>query len=155
LTTKRSMEIRHKVLLFCVSCAFIGYMPFAPGTWASAFGAILVYLFPFSSLAANVVFTASLLVVSVVLVNMFNSESEDPGYIVIDELVGMYVTMTGHRPTVVNIAAGFLLFRFFDVVKPFPVRQAERLRKGYGVVADDVVAGILANLVLVVIGMVL
>ena len=149
------MEIRHKALLFCVSCGFIGYLPFAPGTWASAFGALLVYLFPFSSLAANAIFTASLLVISVVLVNRFKSAEKDPGYIVMDELVGMYVTMTGHRPTIINIAAGFLLFRFFDIVKPFPVRQAEGLRAGYGVVADDVVAGILANLVLLAIGVVI
>jgi len=148
------MEIRHKTLLFLVSCGFIGFLPFAPGTFASAFGGLLLYLFPFSSLTGNVIFTALLLVVSVILVNRFNSETKDPGYIVIDELAGMCVTMTGHRPTVANVIAGFVLFRVFDVLKPFPVDRAEGLKKGYGVVADDVVAGILANLALVVLGMI-
>jgi phosphatidylglycerophosphatase A len=148
------MVIKRNALLFFVSCGFIGYLPFAPGTFASAFGGLLLYLFPFSSLAENLIFVASLLVVSVVLVNWFDSETKDPGYIVIDELVGMYVTMAGHRPTIVNVIAGFILFRVFDILKPFPVNKAENLKKGYGVVADDVVAGVFANLALVVLGMI-
>jgi phosphatidylglycerophosphatase A len=149
------MGIRHKTLLFFVSCGFIGYLPFAPGTFASAFGGLLLYLFPFSSLTNNLIFVATLLVVSVVLVNWFDSEKEDPGYIVIDELVGMYVTMAGHRPTIGNVVAGFILFRVFDILKPFPISKAEGLKKGYGVVADDVAAGIFANLALVALGMIL
>ncbi len=148
--TRRFMEIRHKALLFLVSCGFIGYFPFAPGTAASLFGGALIYLFPFSSLVSNLAFVIALILVSVVCVNWFNSESDDPGYIVIDELAGMYVTMAGHRPTVLNVVAGFVLFRIFDVMKPFPVNRAERLKAGYGVVADDVAAGIFANIGLIV-----
>jgi phosphatidylglycerophosphatase A len=148
------MEIRHKALLFFVSCAFIGFMPVAPGTFASAFGGLLIYFFPFSSLAGNLIFVACIVAASVILVNRFNSEKKDPGYIVIDELAGMYVTMAGHKPTVLNVAAGFVLFRIFDIVKPFPVSKAEDLKRGYGVVADDVAAGVFANLVLVVLGMI-
>lgn len=146
------MVIRHKILLFLVTCGFIGYMPFAPGTWASALGGVLLYLFPFSTLTGNLICVGILLPVSVVLVNLFDSKTPDPGYIVIDELVGMYVAMTGHRPTIMNILAGFVFFRFFDVVKPFPVNKAEGLKKGYGVVADDVAAGILANAALILAG---
>jgi phosphatidylglycerophosphatase A len=152
LMKRKSMGIRHKILLFLVTCGFIGYLPFAPGTFASLFGAVLLYVFPFSSLQGNLIFVASLIVVSIISVNWFRSEVKDPGYIVIDELAGMYVTMTGHRPTILNILAGFVLFRIFDVMKPFPINKAESLARGYGVVADDVIAGIFANLALVVVG---
>ena len=150
--TRRSMAIVHKALLFVVTCGFIGYLPFAPGTFASLFGTVLLYVFPFSSLQGNLIFVASLIVVSIISVNWFRSEVKDPGYIVIDELAGMYVTMAGHRPTILNVLAGFVLFRIFDIVKPFPINRAEALPAGYGVVADDVIAGIFANLALVVVG---
>ena len=152
LTIKRCMEIKHKILLFFVTCGFIGYLPFAPGTFASLFGGVLLFVFPFSSLQGNLIFVVSLIAGSVILVNLYGSEVKDPGYIVIDELAGMCVTMTGHRPTILNIVAGFVLFRIFDVVKPFPINKSEALAGGYGVVADDVIAGIFANIALVVVG---
>lgn len=66
----------------------------------------------------------------------------DPGIVVIDEIAGYLLAMAGSPPTLFHIAAGFLLFRFFDIVKPPPVRQAERrLKGGLGVVADDLLAG--------------
>jgi len=71
---------------------------------------------------------------------------------VIDELAGMCVAMAGHGVTLVNVVIGFVFFRVFDILKPFPIRHAERLRKGYGIVADDVIAGIFANVVLIVWG---
>jgi len=148
------MGIKRKILLFFVTCGFIGYLPFAPGTFASLFGGVLLYLFPFPSLQSNLVFVVCLIAVSIILINGYRSETEDPGYVVIDELAGMCVTMAGHRPTVFNVAAGFILFRIFDVMKPFPVNKAESLARGYGVVADDVVAGIFANIALVVTGLV-
>ena len=148
------MGIRDKILLFFVTCGFIGYLPFAPGTFASLFGGVILYLFPFSSLQGNLVFVACVTGGSVVLINRYESEAKDPGYIVIDELAGMCVTMAGHKPTIFNIAAGFVLFRIFDVMKPFPINKAESLARGYGVVADDVVAGVFANLALLVVGLV-
>lgn len=148
------MGTRHRILLFFVTCGFIGYLPFAPGTFASLFGGILLYVFPFSSFLGNLIFVACVVVGSVILVNCYRSEVKDPGHIVIDELAGMCVTMAGHRPTILNILAGFVLFRIFDVVKPFPINRAEALAGGYGVVADDVIAGVFANLALVIVGFV-
>ncbi len=58
----------------------------------------------------------------------------------------MCVAMAGHRATLVNVAVGFVLFRIFDILKPFPVGRMERLKGGWGVVGDDVVAGIFANI---------
>jgi phosphatidylglycerophosphatase A len=83
---------------------------------------------------------------------MLKLDGGDPGYIVIDEMAGMFVTMAGHKATILNILIGFVLFRVFDIIKPYPIKKIEGLGKGYGIVADDILAGIFANLVLVVWG---
>jgi phosphatidylglycerophosphatase A len=78
---------------------------------------------------------------------------EDPGYVVIDEVVGQWVTLAG--ATAYNwkaLMAGFVLFRLFDIWKPAPVRQLERLGGGGGILADDVMAGIYGALVLYLAG---
>ena len=80
---------------------------------------------------------------------------EDPGEVVIDEVVGYLVTMAFIAPTAVNIVLGFLLFRALDILKPFPCRRLEKIHGGYGIVLDDVAAGVWANLLLVAINNVL
>ena len=72
----------------------------------------------------------------------------DPGQIVIDEVCGYLITMFLISLSLKNIILGFLLFRLFDIVKPPPIRRLERLRGGFGIVSDDVLAGIYANLIL-------
>lgn len=73
---------------------------------------------------------------------------KDDRRIVIDEIMGFLVTMLWVPQTVSAIAAGFVLFRFFDIVKPFPIRHLERVGRGFGVVLDDVLAGIYSNIIL-------
>jgi phosphatidylglycerophosphatase A len=69
----------------------------------------------------------------------------DPQEVVIDEVLGMAVTLAFLPLSLQTIGIGFLLFRFFDIVKPFPARRSEKLPGGWGIVMDDVVAGIYAN----------
>ena len=126
----------------------MGYIPGAPGTYASALGCVVLYLLPFSSLLASVFIAFAITAISVVSINNLTYEGEDPPYIVLDELAGMFVTMAGHEPTVKGLFIGFILFRFFDIIKPYPIRRLECLKAGYGVVADDIGAGIFANLLL-------
>ena len=135
-------------LLFIVTCGFIGFLPGAPGTYASILGCIILYFFTFSSVFGNIVFVCCLTVCSVVCINLLEYEGEDPSYIVIDEIVGMFITMTGHEMNLLNIISGFILFRFFDIIKPYPIRRVERFKGGYGIVADDVLAGIFANMLI-------
>ncbi len=73
---------------------------------------------------------------------------EDPSEVVIDEAAGFFVTMFLVPLTWQSVALGFILFRFFDVVKPWPARQAERLKGGLGIVMDDLLAGVYAHLFL-------
>ena len=74
--------------------------------------------------------------------------TKDDRRIVIDEIMGFLVTMLWVPKTLFFIAAGFILFRFFDILKPFPIRRLEQLKSGYGVVLDDVLAGIYSNIFL-------
>jgi len=131
--------------MFVATCGFVGFIPGAPGTYASIFGCVILYILPFSSLFLNIISLGIVTVGSVICINHLVYDGEDPSYIVIDELAGMFVAMAGHENTVPNLLIGFILFRFFDIIKPYPIKHFERLKGGYGVVADDIVAGIFAN----------
>ena len=134
------------VLSFFNTCFFVGRIPFAPGTFASFAAAALIYFFP--AVFGSVIFAVACVIFAVVSVNLERYEGEDPGHIVIDEFAGMCVAMAGHKATLLNVIAAFVLFRVFDILKPFPINRMEKLRGGYGVVADDVVAGIFASLLI-------
>jgi phosphatidylglycerophosphatase A len=139
-----------KVALAFVTCGCVGYLPFAPGTWASILGCILLYLLPG---ILNHPLTAILIAVAATLcINRMELREKDPGYVVIDELAGMCVTMVGQGLGTSNLLKGFILFRIFDILKPFPIRRLEALPKGYGIVADDILAGIYANAALLLLG---
>jgi phosphatidylglycerophosphatase A len=125
----------------------IGYLPFAPGTYGSVIACILLYFFP--SVIAHPLFVVIFIVVALMILNSLTLEGNDPGYVVIDEVAGMFVAMAGHSITFLTLPAGFVLFRFFDIVKPYPIRRMEAFRKGYGILADDIMAGVFANLLLI------
>lgn len=82
-----------------------------------------------------------------------DSGIEDPGFVVVDEVLGQWIALAGlARWSAIGVAAAFVLFRLFDIWKPFPVRQLESLPGGIGINADDAMAGIYAALVLWVAG---
>jgi phosphatidylglycerophosphatase A len=126
----------------------VGYIPGAPGTYASILGCFILYMLPVASLFSSLALVFVVALVSVISVNNLAYDGEDPSYIVIDELAGMFAAMAGHKITLLSLFIGFILFRFFDIIKPYPIKHFERLKGGYGVVADDIVAGIFANLLL-------
>lgn len=144
--TKRSTATTHKAFHLFVTLGPIGYLPFAPGTYGSAFACIFVYLFP--GVFTHPLFVAIFIVVSLTALNSLVMEEKDPSNVVVDEVAGMFVSMAGHTISFPGLLSGFVLFRFFDIVKPYPIRKVEALRKGYGILADDVVAGIFVNLIL-------
>jgi phosphatidylglycerophosphatase A len=78
---------------------------------------------------------------------------KDPGVVVVDEVLGQWVTLLGAASlTWVNFLAGFILFRIFDIWKPWPIRKLERLPEGYGIVCDDLAAGLYGALILYIDG---
>ncbi len=140
-----------------------GYFPIAPGTAGSVVGVAAVVglgRLPLPHAAAIVVLAAASLALFGVGV-WAAGESEkffgrtDPGEVVIDEVVGQMLTfLVIPHPTWKWLAGGFLLFRVFDIVKPFPARQAERIPRGWGIMLDDVIAGAYGLVVLAVIGLI-
>jgi phosphatidylglycerophosphatase A len=138
-----------RLAVFISTAGYCGYFPFAPGTVGSAAG-LVVYLL--------VWWTGSPLVEIGLIVALFaagvwaGTISEryfggiDPGPIVVDEVVGMLITLAFIPVGWSGALAGFVLFRVFDVFKPWPARSLERLHGGFGVMADDAMAAVYANL---------
>ena len=140
-----------RLAIFVCSFGYIGFFPFAPGTVGSAAG-IVVHVAT-RSLAPPYV-TALLIVGFLIAGIVFTKPCEedlrctDPGPIVIDEVMGMLITVFLIPVGWGGLLLGFLLFRALDVVKPFPARQLEHLHGGFGVMADDFMAAVYANLLL-------
>jgi len=127
----------------------VGFIPFAPGTFGSVLGLALWFLLP-QSLPVQI--GAILLVFAVGAWSSSVTERRlnrtDPGPVVIDEVLGMWVTLAGIPSGWSASLMGFFLFRLFDVIKPYPANRLERLHGGVGVMADDAMAGLYANLAL-------
>jgi len=127
-----------------------GYAPFAPGTAGTVVAVPLYLIFsPLSwplYLITIAAFSALAVLVSQEAEKLFGRK--DAQCIVIDEIAGYLWTLFLVVPTISHVLAAFVLFRFFDIVKIFPTGASQRLPGGYGVVADDVVAGLYANLTL-------
>ena len=128
-----------------------GHVPVAPGTVGSAAGLMLFWAVRASGSPA-VEGLVLLAVTAVGVAAASRAEAvygrRDPGLVVIDETAGMLVTLAAVDVGPGGAVIGFLAFRFFDVVKPFPARRAERLPGGWGVMADDLVAGLYAQALL-------
>jgi phosphatidylglycerophosphatase A len=126
-----------------------GYSPVAPGTAGSAVTVLLLWLVPFSR-AGLVVFFVAVVVIGTWAAHVAERRlgGKDPGAIVIDEVAGMTLSVIAFPLTPGVLLAGFVLFRVFDVVKPSPARESQRLGGGIGVMLDDLIAGLYALAVL-------
>ena len=127
----------------------IGYAPIAPGTFGSAAGLLLWWLLPASTATHAIVIVALFAVGSWsgnVAEHYFGRT--DPGQVVIDEVMGMLITLFLNPVGWIGAILAFFLFRIFDVIKPYPSDRLERLHGGVGVMADDGMAAIYANLTL-------
>ena len=128
---------------------FSGYVQPAPGTVGTAVAFFIYCFLPPLGLLAWSVFLTALFFVGVYSASAGESVwGEDPSQVVIDEFVGFFATVFFLPHSIGLGIAAFFLFRLLDIVKPFPARQSEVLPGGWGVVVDDLVAGIYGNLVL-------
>lgn len=132
-----------------------GLMKPGPGTWGSAFTVIVwalvaPQLAPEHRLLGAAVFAGLAVAIGIPAATLLARASgrKDPQFVVIDETAGQMVTLLGAPISWPVLLVGFLLFRAFDIVKPPPVRQLERLPEGTGIVVDDLAAGVYGLLVL-------
>ena len=138
-----------RLAVLVATVAYCGYAPIAPGTFGSAAG-LIVYLIVAATRSPLV--EIGLIIVIFLAGIWAATEAErhfggvDPGPVVIDEVLGMLVTLAFIPVGWTGALAGFFLFRVFDIIKPFPADRFERLHGGLGIMADDAMAGVYANL---------
>ena len=153
------MNIKKLIL----SCFGLGFMPIAPGTWGSmpavAIFLVLHHYHPEPVICGTVIAVA--LAVSSIFCLLLAGEAEklgnekDPRWIVIDEFAGQMVALLPvaviNRRVLPAAIAAFIFFRIFDVLKPSPIRECELLDGGYGILGDDIVAGLMTGVLLQII----
>jgi phosphatidylglycerophosphatase A len=128
---------------------FIGHLPLAPGTWASAVTLGLWLILPPAGPGTQILIWGFLLVVGTWTAHRLESDyGHDDGRVVIDEVAGSLLAVAGLPHQMGIVVAGFVLFRFFDIVKPPPIYQIQSMPGGIGVMVDDLVAGLFSNVVL-------
>ena len=129
----------------------VGRLKPGPGTWASLL-AVAIWYVALNLMQSGGWATAILTLTGAVMVTLIGipaativereSGCIDPGFVVIDEVAGQWVTLALAPVDLGHALAGFILFRFFDIVKPWPVRSMEKLPGGQGIMLDDVAAGV-------------
>ena len=146
--------MKDRLYLTYATGLYIGFIPGAPGTYAS-FAATLLYFFIYRHsgriLPALHISSLCFITLAGVLASAAISRrtgEEDPSYIVIDEVAGQLLTFLFLPVNFLNLAVGFIAFRVFDMWKPFPIRKLESFENGVGVMADDLLAGVYANVLL-------
>jgi len=144
--------VRDRLYKMIASIFYVGYLPVAPGTLGSL-AALALYYF----INHNAVIMAAVILI-VIIFGFITAgrvekifQEKDPDEIVIDEFAGMLISLYGIPPTMGYIVAGFLLFRFFDIVKPKPISGLEKLNGSLGIMSDDIIAGVYANIILQVV----
>ena len=174
-TKPRAARSAKDYLALAIATCGVGYLPLAPGTWGSVVG-VAAYLLiqAYAVKLVNYVFAADsfgrflplpiIVAVELVLISLIIlfgiwaasrteqlSGKKDPGKVVIDEVAGQMIALLplvpGADPGWISILIAFVLFRIFDIVKPYPARRLERLESGLGVMSDDIVAGAYAAVV--------
>jgi phosphatidylglycerophosphatase A len=174
---RAARSVKDYLALAIATCG-VGYLPLAPGTWGSLVGigvyvlarGVAMKLFFAAGVGRNfnllhiyygVIAFELIAALLITLVGIWAasrtemlSGRKDPGKVVIDEVAGQFIALIP-VPFMIGAAwwpaiLAFILFRFFDIVKPYPARKLESLRGGLGIMADDIVAGVYAGLVVTV-----
>jgi phosphatidylglycerophosphatase A len=140
-----------RLAVFLATAAYCGYAPVAPGTFGSAAG-LVVYLLVWFTKSRLVEAGLIAVVFAIGVWSATHAEryfgGVDPGPVVIDEVLGMLVTLAFIPVGLSGALAGFVIFRIFDVLKPWPANRLEDLHSGAGIIADDAMAGVYSNLCL-------
>jgi len=146
----KTSSVTQAVLKNIATFGFIGYLPYAPGTWGSAVGLVFVAALKPSSIAHMALIVAGFMLGTAASTVAEKAIGEkDSGHIIIDEFIGFLVSVFSVPHTYGYLAAAFILFRLFDILKPVPIAKMEKtLSKGLGIMTDDLAAGLYVNVIL-------
>jgi phosphatidylglycerophosphatase A len=140
-----------RLAVFLATCGYVGYAPVAPGTFGSAAG-LAVFVLVRASGSMYVELATILVLFAIGVWSGTEAEQHfggvDPGPIVLDEVVGMLITLALLPVNALGAFVGFIVFRALDVVKPWPSGRFERLHGGLGVMADDAMAAVYGNVLM-------
>jgi phosphatidylglycerophosphatase A len=129
----------NKISHVLATCLGVGSIPFAPGTWGSLFAVLLIY---------NIAFLQEWWV----CVEVHKETKSDSSEIVIDEFAGMFVACMFINHDFISLVFAFLFFRFFDIVKPWPISWVDKnIKNGPGILIDDLLAGLFAGILMLTI----
>ena len=141
-----------------VSVLGIGFIPFASGTFGSLAGLVIGYLLNLLSYNLFFLFIPIVFILGVIASNTYQklTGEKDSSVIVIDEVVGQLIAMMFVMDNIVLVCISFIIFRIFDILKPWPASYADKkMSDGFGVMLDDVFAGIYAAILVCLIGSIL
>lgn len=144
----------NKLIIFLATGFYAGYLPYAPGTFGSLIGVGLFFIINGLSPVYYLLALFLLFIIGVYLSDRAEAlfARDDPSQIIFDEILGLLVAIALIPNGIGWIIAGFFLFRFFDIFKPYPIRDIEkRFNGGLGIMLDDVAAGVYANILLQVV----
>ena len=138
--------LRVELSEWLATCFKIGHLPIAPGTWGSLAAVIswwlwLQYLNPLVFIVLIItIFTIGVFATNIII---DHTGEKDPSRVVIDEVAGQWLGLLMLPDGTLYIVGAFILFRFLDILKPWPIRKLEQFPKGWGVMLDDMLAGLL------------
>jgi phosphatidylglycerophosphatase A len=166
---RRNAEVGIPVYARIIATGFFsGYSPWASGTVGSLVGMLFFFIPGFSNPVVLAIAIVAGIIAGVHTANLVATvegdrltksaqrakdrfqpdrhDTPDPSIVVIDEIVGMWIAMFAIHPSLISMAIAFIVFRVFDIIKPYPAQELERYHKGWGIMLDDVVAGMYANI---------
>ena len=141
----------NRLALLVATCGHLGHVPVAPGTFGSAAGLVMFWAVR-STGSVSVEIAVILILLAAGIWSSTAAERHfggiDPAPVVVDEVVGMMITLALLPVTTAGVVVGFLVFRVLDIVKPWPADRFEKLPGGLGIMADDTMAALYGNLVM-------
>ncbi|MBN1154850.1 phosphatidylglycerophosphatase A [candidate division KSB1 bacterium] len=145
------------LIRFVATTLGVGYSPVGPGTCGAIVACLFYwYVFPTNVLSLSLIVLCTFFLGVLSATQIENEDIElygaekghDPQIVVIDEFVGMLIALLALPKTIPITIVSFILFRFFDIVKPFPIKQSQMLPSGWGIMMDDVLAGVFSNVII-------
>lgn len=149
---KKSQYSNHKLSLLIATGGLVGFIPPCPGTYGALQGLLLYGLLKFLPLWQHLIIALMLTLLGIISSEILvkNSSKKDPDEVIIDEIAGAYLACLG-KENIMELTLVLIVFRIIDIKKPFPLKNLEKLRGGLGIMLDDVLAGIITNILVILI----